>query len=173
MEDADSEALTPQQRARLDQLRLENPQREFSYLNETVLIWIVAAIVLIYAIAGGLEAAFLTDTLQGIFTLILTLLLLPFACYRINDVFGGSGLTGIIGAAKSSLPEAAGDAAVAVDPLDTNEMASGMARLLTDSALRQQLRALGQAHARQFDWMTAAEQTARVYRRAVADGSLT
>lgn len=70
----------------------------------------------------------------------------------------------------SSLPEAAGDAAVMVDPYDVEALAGGLDRLLADAALRHQLRERGLAHARQFSWPRAAQETARVYRRALAEG---
>ena len=97
------ELLTVAQESRITELRRENPRQHFSYLNETIMLWAVALIVILYSVAGGLEAAFLTDTLQGIFILILSCLLLPFAGMKINATFGGSGLPGIIEAAKSRL----------------------------------------------------------------------
>ena len=68
----------------------------------------------------------------------------------------------------SSLPEAAGDAAVQVDPYDVDALASGLNRLLTDELLRRQLRERGLAHAQQFSWTQTARDTADVYRRALA-----
>jgi len=68
----------------------------------------------------------------------------------------------------SSLPEAAGDAALMVDPYDVEAMAAGLDRLLVDELLRHQLRERGLAHARQFSWSHTAQETACVYRRALA-----
>ena len=48
---------------------------------------------------------------------------------------------------RSSLPEVAGDAALLVDPTDEGAIASGLRRLLEDSALRDDLRARGSARA--------------------------
>ncbi len=107
LEHIDSDILTQGQIARLTQLRLESPRKEFSPINETVLMWTVAVIVLLYSTAGGLEAAFLVDTLQGVCILILSLMLLPFAGLKINEVFGTSGFSGIVEAAQSNLPQAA------------------------------------------------------------------
>jgi len=70
----------------------------------------------------------------------------------------------------SSLPEAAGDAALMVDPYDVEALAVGLNRLLTDAPLRQELRERGLVHAEQFSWPNAARETARVYRRALAEG---
>lgn len=107
LEETDIALLDNAQLERLEQLRIQNPRKEFSFINQNILMWGVALIVIFYAALGGLEAAFLTDTLQGIFILILSLLLFPFAYFRILHNFNESGLTGIIDAAKSQLPEAA------------------------------------------------------------------
>lgn len=109
LEDMDTALMSAEQRQKLDQLRLEKPSKQFSYIDENMLMWTVALIVILYAVFGGLEAAFLTDTLQGVFIVILSLLLLPFAATKINTIYGGSGLSGIIETARSRLPEAAFD----------------------------------------------------------------
>jgi glycosyltransferase involved in cell wall biosynthesis len=58
----------------------------------------------------------------------------------------------------SSLPEVAGDAALLVDPRDSDAIRAGLARLLGDGALRAGLRARGRARAAQYSWdRTAAE----------------
>ena len=48
-------------------------------------------VVMIYAITGGLEAAFLTDTIQGVFIILLSLMLIPFSLAKINSLYGGNG----------------------------------------------------------------------------------
>jgi len=70
----------------------------------------------------------------------------------------------------SSLPEAAGDAALMVDPYDVPALAAGLSRLLEDESLRHELGGRGLDHAREFSWPSAARETARVYRRALAEG---
>ena len=70
----------------------------------------------------------------------------------------------------SSLPEAAGDAALLVNPLDTQQIAAGMARLATDAVLRQELRARGLRRAASFTWERCAIATRAVFARAA--GSL-
>jgi glycosyltransferase involved in cell wall biosynthesis len=70
----------------------------------------------------------------------------------------------------SSLPEAAGDAAVMVDPYDVEALTTGLSQLLTDGLLRHDLRERGLAHARGFSWPRTAQETARVYRRALTEG---
>lgn len=105
LEQRDFRTLTLQEKEEIEQLRLENPQKMFFRLNADALIWVVCGIVMIYAVAGGLEAAFLTDTLQGIFIIILTLILFPFAWSKINSVFGGSGVMDAMRTMHIRLPE--------------------------------------------------------------------
>lgn len=67
----------------------------------------------------------------------------------------------------SSLAEIAGDAALLIDPQDESALAEGLLRLLSDSALRERLKAAGRARAAQFTWQQAAQQTLAVYRELV------
>ena len=69
----------------------------------------------------------------------------------------------------SSLPEAAGGAALMVDPYDVEALAAGLNRMLTDALLRGELRERGLVHARQFSWPRTAQETARVYRCALGN----
>ena len=71
------------------------------------------------------------------------------------------------------LPEAAGDAALMTDPYSVAALAANLDRLLTDEPLRSELRERGLAHARQFTWLRTAQETARVYRRALEKGDRT
>jgi len=91
LKNADYETLGSTQKTRLDELLRKKPRKLFSHINEQVLIWIVCGVVMLYAIAGGLEAAFLTDTIQGIFIILLSLILIPFSMAKINSLYGGSG----------------------------------------------------------------------------------
>ena len=59
----------------------------------------------------------------------------------------------------SSLPELAADAAITVDPLEVNAIASGMIRLANDPMARADLIGRGYIQAARFTWETAAEQT--------------
>lgn len=99
------DTLSPQEKHHLERLRLQKPRKMFFHLNPDILIWVVCGIVLIYAVAGGLEAAFLTDTLQGIFIIILSIMLFPFAFSRINAVFGGSGIMDALQTLHTQLPQ--------------------------------------------------------------------
>ncbi len=58
----------------------------------------------------------------------------------------------------SSLPEAAGGAALLVDPDDSAALGKAMSRLLADSALRSRLKRLGLAQARRFSWSRTAKK---------------
>ena len=58
----------------------------------------------------------------------------------------------------SSLPEVAGDAALLVDPLDTDELAEVLNRVLEDADLRREMATSGLAQAARFTWERAARQ---------------
>ena len=63
----------------------------------------------------------------------------------------------------SALPEAAGDAAILIDPLDTDELAAELNRLASDQDLRADLIHRGLDRARLFPWAAAVERTWDVY----------
>lgn len=63
----------------------------------------------------------------------------------------------------SSIPEVAGDAAILVDPTDTEQMTRGIQQGLEDDALRERLRRAGPARAAQFSWEKTARETLEVY----------
>jgi glycosyltransferase involved in cell wall biosynthesis len=67
----------------------------------------------------------------------------------------------------SSLPEVAGEAALLFDPRDEREIAGALRRLMDDDALRERLRALGEARASEFTWERAARLTLDSYARAL------
>lgn len=60
----------------------------------------------------------------------------------------------------ASLPEVVGDAAITVDPFDTDEIADGIERLVTDDALCASLREKGLKRAQLFDWKISTERLA-------------
>jgi glycosyltransferase involved in cell wall biosynthesis len=68
---------------------------------------------------------------------------------------------------RSSLPEVAGDAALAFDPEDVDAIRSAMESLLTDAALADRLREAGRERAALFTWERTAELTVASYRRAL------
>lgn len=71
--------------------------------------------------------------------------------------------TPVVCSPNSSLPEAAGDAALLVDPTDENGLASALRRLIEDHELRSVLRARGLAQARRFTWEAAARVLLSAY----------
>jgi glycosyltransferase involved in cell wall biosynthesis len=70
----------------------------------------------------------------------------------------------------SATAEVAGDAALLVNPYDTDALTEALDRLLTDAELRARLRGLGIERARQFSWQRAARQAAIVYEIVAARG---
>jgi glycosyltransferase involved in cell wall biosynthesis len=72
--------------------------------------------------------------------------------------------TPVITSSASSLPEVAGTAALMVDPLDVDDLANAIMRVLGDSALHQQLEAAGPRQAARFRWADAAARTMKVYK---------
>lgn len=79
----------------------------------------------------------------------------------------------VISSSASSLPEVAGDAAILVEPSDVEGVARQMERVLTDRALRADLRGRGLARAAQFSWDRTARETVAVYRRVVSQADRT
>jgi glycosyltransferase involved in cell wall biosynthesis len=68
----------------------------------------------------------------------------------------------------SSMPEVAGDAAILLDPEDTEAWAQAMLRLAANPSLRTQLRLAGLAHARGYDWQSSATALLGLYQEALA-----
>jgi glycosyltransferase involved in cell wall biosynthesis/ubiquinone/menaquinone biosynthesis C-methylase UbiE len=69
----------------------------------------------------------------------------------------------VITSNTSSLPEAVGDAAILVDPLDSEELCHAMRTVLCDDDLRLKLRKQSFERARLFSWERAAKETLAVY----------
>ena len=99
------ETLDEAAKARLASLEEKRPARVIAHWKENVLIWLVCLVVMLYAVAGGLEAAFLTDMLQGMFIILLSVILIPFAWAKINVVFGGSTTMDALHTIHRQLPE--------------------------------------------------------------------
>lgn len=72
--------------------------------------------------------------------------------------------TPVITSNCSSLPEVAGDAAVLVDPYNTQELTAAMCLLIDDASLRSQLKTQGLQHVRQFSWQNTGQQTVEALR---------
>jgi glycosyltransferase involved in cell wall biosynthesis len=71
--------------------------------------------------------------------------------------------TPVITSNVSSLPEVVGDAALLIDPYDPHAIADAMRRLLTDDALREDLREKGRARARHFSWERSIRRVREIY----------
>jgi glycosyltransferase involved in cell wall biosynthesis len=72
----------------------------------------------------------------------------------------------LVAANATSLPEIVGDAGILVDPKNADDMADGLARAATDSALRRELIARGHTRAADFSWERVARETLAVCHRA-------
>lgn len=70
----------------------------------------------------------------------------------------------VVAANRSSLPEVCGGAALMVDALETESIASALKRLVEDPGQRVDLAGRGYARAKEFTWERAAAQTWDVYR---------
>jgi glycosyltransferase involved in cell wall biosynthesis len=80
--------------------------------------------------------------------------------------------TPVLAANTTSLPEAVGNAAVTADPTDVSALADGLARVLFDGSLRQELIAKGFVQAAQFRWEQAAGRLLDVAATAAGDASV-
>jgi glycosyltransferase involved in cell wall biosynthesis len=78
--------------------------------------------------------------------------------------------TPVVAGARGALPEVAGDAALLVDPEDTEALCRAISQLLDDPARRAELGDRGRARAGAFHWDDCARRTLEVYRRALGSG---
>src|SRR2546421_2472801 len=69
---------------------------------------------------------------------------------------------------RTSLPEVVGDAALSVDPEDTQALADAMYRVLADETLQADLRARSLQRATHFSWRKTATETLAAYQEALA-----
>ncbi|HEX5473020.1 MAG TPA: glycosyltransferase family 1 protein [Vicinamibacterales bacterium] len=105
------------------------------------------------------------------------------ALYRLADAFvfpslyEGFGLppleamasgTPVITSNVSSLPEVVGDAALLIDPYEPQAIADAIARVLSDTALRADLRARGLERARAFSWERSIRRVREIYDEVAA-----
>lgn len=72
--------------------------------------------------------------------------------------------TAVACANTSSLPEAAGDAAVLFEPTRVEDIAAALGRVWEDERLRAMLRERGLAQAKRFTWERVGEETLSIYR---------
>jgi glycosyltransferase involved in cell wall biosynthesis len=73
----------------------------------------------------------------------------------------------VITSNNSSCAEIASDAALTIDPKDPKEMASAMERVLTDKNINGSIRQAGLKRAKEFSFLTTAQNTLDVYRRVI------
>ena len=70
----------------------------------------------------------------------------------------------VVASNRSALPEVCGDAALLVDPEDSDALYAALARLCSDDQLTQSLIESGRRRAAEFSWKKAVEKTWNVYR---------
>ncbi len=87
----DFQSLTTAGQGELERLLVEQPRRNFSYVRPVTLTWVIVIVVCLYALTGGLQAALISDMVQGIFILLLSVMLIPFSIAMVNDRYGGAG----------------------------------------------------------------------------------
>jgi len=73
----------------------------------------------------------------------------------------------VICSSVSSLSEIAGEAAVLVDPYDTDGIKNAILRLIDDDRLREELKTKGLEQAKKFHWKNTAQKTLEVYKEVV------
>jgi len=104
----------------------------------------------------------------------LSALLSGAACFAFPSLHEGFGFpvleaqacgTPVVASNISSVPEVAGDAALLVDPHDTEALAAALGRVLHDEVLRADLIKGGFANVQRFSWRRCAEQTLAVLER--------
>jgi glycosyltransferase involved in cell wall biosynthesis len=74
----------------------------------------------------------------------------------------------VIASNTSALPEVCGEAAIFVDPLDVDQLASELQRLAADPELRAQIAKRGRSRAAEFTWDLAVEKTWSVYQELLS-----
>ena len=74
----------------------------------------------------------------------------------------------VITSNRSALPEIAGDAALLIDPENTDELGQKLRQLAASVELRNELAAQGRTHASQFTWAKAARETWAVYQELIS-----
>ena len=93
-------------------------------------------------------------------------------CFAFPSLYEGFGLpvleamachTPVLTSTVSSLPEAAGNAAVLVDPYDLDAIIDGLEQIISDTTLRNLLIEQGAQQASQFTWRVSARKLYEIY----------
>ncbi|MCB0742474.1 MAG: sodium:solute symporter family protein, partial [Ignavibacteriae bacterium] len=105
LENKDAVTLTEAENERLKELRTINPTSLFSHIDESTLIWLVCIVSILYAVMGGLEAAFYTDLLQGSFIILLSIMLIPFSWSKITEIYATNNNESALQILHQKLPE--------------------------------------------------------------------
>ena len=93
-------------------------------------------------------------------------------CFAYPSFFEGFGIplleamrcgTPTITSDRTCFPEVVGDASLIIDPFDEQSIADGLWRMVSDAALREQLRSRGFVRCKLFDWRQTARLTLEVY----------
>jgi glycosyltransferase involved in cell wall biosynthesis len=77
--------------------------------------------------------------------------------------------TPVITSNVSSLPEVVGDAALLIDPYEPQAIAAAMHRVLTEPALREDLRRRGFAQVNKFSWERSIRRVRQIYDEVLAE----
>lgn len=94
----------------------------------------------------------------------------------LSEGFGLPGLEAMVHGAPlvssnaTCLPEVYGDGALYFDPTDVNDMASAVAKVVSNTRFREKLVQRGRARSKQYSWRRMAEQTIASYQEVLADG---
>jgi alpha-1,3-rhamnosyl/mannosyltransferase len=67
----------------------------------------------------------------------------------------------------ASMPEAAGDAALYIDPRDADSLVHAIDTLVPDTGARQALKTAGLARAKQFTWEKTARRTLDIFQTVI------
>lgn len=75
--------------------------------------------------------------------------------------------TPVVSSNASCMPEILGDAPVYFDPLNVDDMADKINRVMADDSLRQSMRDKGFAQVQKYSWARMAEETLEIYKRVL------
>jgi glycosyltransferase involved in cell wall biosynthesis len=76
--------------------------------------------------------------------------------------------TCVVAANRGSMPECLGNAAVLVDPFNTNSIAENMVMLIKHEEMRMEYVQRGYEHCTRFSWEKSADKTLGLYRELLA-----